>query len=65
MKFQDFNEDNIVISKLFEKKNNSKHLIGYLNDVTRPLVLILPKMRGYINTFKDKGGDNIRIRIIN
>ena len=51
MKFQDFNEDNIVISKLFEKKNNSKLLIGYLNDVTRPLVLILPKMRGYINTF--------------
>ena len=29
----------------------------YLNDVIRPLVLILPKMNGYIKTFKDKGGN--------
>ena len=49
--------DNIVISKLVERKNNSKSLIGYLDEVIRPLVLILPKMSGYVNTFKDKGGD--------
>ena len=29
----------------------------HLNDVIRPLVLILPKMNGYIKTFKDKGGN--------
>ena len=40
--------DNIVISKLIEKKkNNSKYLIKYVNDVIRPLVLILPKVNGY------------------
>ena len=37
--------------------NNSKYLIGYLNDVIRPLVLILPKTSGYVKTFKDKVGD--------
>ena len=31
-------------------------LIGYLDEVIRPLVLILPKMSGYAKTFKDKGG---------
>ena len=51
------NADNIIISKLVEAKNNSKNLIGYLDEVIRPLVLILPKMSGYIKTFKDKGGD--------
>ena len=34
-------------------KSNSKYLTGYLN-VIRPLVLILPKMSGYVKTFKDK-----------
>ena len=38
-------------------KTNSKYLIGYLHDVVRPLVLILPKMRGYDKTFKAKDGD--------
>ena len=27
---------------------NSKILIGYLDDVVRPLVLLLPKMSGYV-----------------
>ena len=33
--------------------------IGYLDKVTRPLVLILPKNTGYVKTFnvKDKGKD--------
>ena len=32
------NVDNIVISNLTETKNNSKYLIGYLDEVIRPLV---------------------------
>ena len=32
-------------------------MIGYLDDVIRPLVLLFPKMNGYVKTFKDKGGD--------
>ena len=32
-------------------------MIGYLDEVIRPLVLILPKTSGLVKTFKDKGGD--------
>ena len=52
------NIDNIVISKLIERKTNSKYLIGYLDIVIRPLVLILPKMSGYVKTFKVKDKNN-------
>ena len=31
--------------------------IGYLDKVVRPLVLILPKISGYVKTFKVKDGD--------
>ena len=34
-------------------KNNSKQLIGYLDEVKIPLVFILLKMSGYIKIFKD------------
>ena len=44
----DVNVDIIVISKVTETKNISKYLIEYLDDVIRPLVLILPKIRGYV-----------------
>ena len=37
--------DNIVMSKFTEVKNNSTYLTRYLDDVTRPVVLILPKNR--------------------
>ena len=37
----DFYFDNIAISKLIETKINSKYLIGYLDKVIRPLVLML------------------------
>ena len=47
----------IVISKLVETKTNSKYLTGYLDEVIRPLVLILSKMSGYVKTFKVKDGD--------
>ena len=56
-KLENVDVDNIVMSKLVETKNSSKYLIGYLDEVIRPLVLILPKMSGYVKAFKDKGGD--------
>ena len=54
MKIEEVNIDNIVISKLVETKTNSQYLIGYLDKVIRPLVLIMPKMSGYVQTFKVK-----------
>ena len=46
----------MVISKLVETKNNCKYLIGYLDElIIIPLVLILPKISGYVKIFKDKG----------
>ena len=46
--------DNIIILKLIETKNNSKYLIGYLDDVIWALVFILLKMSGYFRPVKDK-----------
>ena len=57
IKIRDVNADNIVISKLFKTKTNSRYLIGYLDKTIRPLVLIMSKMMGYDKTFKVKGGD--------
>ena len=52
------NVDNIVISKLIETKTSSKYLIGLKFDkAIRPLALIMPKMSGYVKTFKVKEGD--------
>ena len=57
-KIWDVNVDNIVISKLVKTKTNSKYLIGIKFDkAIRPLVLIMPKMSGYVKTFKVKDGD--------
>ena len=47
---------NIVISKLVKAKANSEYLTGYLDKAVRPLVLIMPKMSGYVKTFKVKDG---------
>ena len=52
LKNWDVNVDNIVISKISENKTNSKYLIVYLDKDIRPLVLIMPKMSGYVKTFK-------------
>ena len=49
------NTDNIVISKLIKTKPHSKYLIGYLDKVIIPLVLIMPKMIGYVNPIPDRG----------
>ena len=51
--------DNIVISKLVKTKIDSKYLIGYSDKDIRPLVLIMPKLSGYVNTFKDGDEDTI------
>ena len=48
----DVNGDNIVISKLVKTKTNSKYLIGYSDRAIKPLVLIIPKLSGYVKTFK-------------
>ena len=41
-----------VTPKLVKAKTNSKHLIGYSDNTIRPLVLIMPKMSGYVKTLK-------------
>ena len=43
-------------------KSNSKYCIGDLDKAIRPLVLIMPKMRGYVKIFKIKEGDQKKIR---
>ena len=53
----DVNVDNIVNLKLVKTKTNSKYLIGYLGQAIRLLVLVMPKMSGYVNIFKVKEGD--------
>ena len=49
--------DNIVFSKSIKTKNNFKYFIIYLDNVIRPLVLMLPKTSGYVKTFKGKDRD--------
>ena len=49
---------------LIETKNNYKYQIGYLDDVTRPLVLVLYKRRGYFKTFIVKDGDEDHNKLI-
>ena len=55
MKIWDFNVHNGVISKLVKTKTNTKYLIGYSDKFIRPLVLIMPKMSGYVKIFKVEG----------
>ena len=53
IKIGDANVDNIVASKLVKTKINSKYLIVIKYDKSiRPWVLIMPKMSGYVKTFK-------------
>ena len=58
MKIWDVNVENIVISKLVKTKTNSKYCIGYLDKAVGPLVLIMPKMSGYVETFKVEDKNN-------
>ena len=61
----DVDVDNIVISKLIKTKKNSKYLIGYLDGVITPLVLMLPKIwvSGYVKTFPNKNSRLMSISI--
>ena len=52
LKIWDVDFDKIVVSKSFETKKGFKHLVGYSEDAIRPLVLIMPRMSGYVKTFK-------------
>ena len=54
MKILDTDDDNVVIWKLIETKNNSKYLVWYLGEVMRLLVLSLTKKSRYIKNLKDK-----------
>ena len=59
----DVNVDNILISNLTETRNNSKYLIGYLNEFIRPLVLMFSEMSGYVKTFKEKNNKLMSLHI--
>ena len=65
IKIWDVNVDNIVISKLVKTKTNSKYVTGYLVKAVTPLVLIIPKMCGYVKIFKveDKNSKLMSFRI--
>ena len=54
---------NIDISKRIEIKTNVNYLIGYLDKVIKLLVLILPKISGYVKIFKDKNNQSTSFRI--
>ena len=53
----DVDVNNIVILNLIERNNNSKFFIGYLDEVIKPLLSVLPNMSGYVKDFKDKDGN--------
>ena len=55
------NVDNITISKLVKTKTNSEYLIVIKFDKARsPLLLIMPKTKGYVKIFKVKEGDKVK-----
>ena len=62
MKICDVDVDDMVISKLNKAKNNCKYLIGYLDEVIKPLVLVLLKMR-YVKTSKEKNNKLVLFQI--
>ena len=41
-------------------KNNCKYFIGYWDEVTKQLLLILHKMSGYVKYFKDNDEDKYK-----
>ena len=55
MKIWYVNVNYIVISKLVKTKTDPKYLVGLkFNKAIRPLVLVMPKMSGYVKTLKLK-----------
>ena len=49
-----FDINHTIFSKLVKTRTNSKYLIWYLDKVIRPLVLILLKMSGCVETLEVK-----------
>ena len=59
IKIWDVNIDYINISKLIETKPYAKYLVGIkFGKAIRPLVLVIPKISGFVKTFKVKEGNN-------
>ena len=56
----EINVHNIATPKVVKRKTNSKYFTGYSHTDIRPLVLIMPKMKGYVKAFKhgDKDKNN-------
>ena len=52
IKIWDVDVNNMFIWKLVETKSNCKYLIEYLDNVIKPLVLILSKMSRYVKMVK-------------
>ena len=47
-----------LVTVIFITKTNSKYLIGSLDKAIRPLILIMPRMSGYVKTFKVEDKNN-------
>ena len=54
----DLNFVNMVVSKLVETRNNSIFMIGYLDEVIKPLILSISQMYRYVKAIKGKSGNN-------
>ena len=54
-KIKDIDINKIIISEpvSYGKKNAKKYIIGYSDDVIRPLRILLPQMIGYVKYFDD------------
>ena len=54
-KIKDIDINKILISKpgSYGKKNAKKYIVGYSDDVIRPLRILLPQMIGYVKYFDD------------
>ena len=54
-KIKDIDFDKMLISETesYGKKNAKKYIIGYSDDVIRPLRMLLPQMIGYVKCFDD------------
>ena len=52
-----------LCQKIIKIKSNSMYLIGYLNKVIRPLVLILPKRNKYIKNLNVRDEDKDKLTI--
>ena len=48
----------MVVSRLVETRNNSIFMIGYLDEVIKPLIWSISQMYRYVKTFKGKSGYN-------